>query len=149
VYHAANVQNPTTTTSLTWEHDLVFSGQTARAGGADPVLVTFDSAGAAGPSPVQGLAFSLAACMAMDVVHILKKGRHALRGLRADLTAVRASDHPRRLIRVDLHFIVTGAIAADHVERAIALSRETYCSVWHSLREDIDFRVTFAVSPGM
>jgi uncharacterized OsmC-like protein len=31
------------------------------------------------------------------------------------------------------------------VERAIALSRETYCSVWHSMRQDIDFVTTFDI----
>ena len=34
---------------------------------------------------------------------------------------------------------VEGEVPADAVERAIALSREKYCSVWHSMRQDIDF----------
>jgi uncharacterized OsmC-like protein len=55
-----------TTLELVWERDLVFGG---RAGDATMIL---DSAGVAGPSPVQALAFALAGCMAMDVVHILK-----------------------------------------------------------------------------
>jgi uncharacterized OsmC-like protein len=29
------------------------------------------------------------------------------------------------------------------VARAIALSRETYCSVWHSMREDIELATSF------
>lgn len=145
----AMVQGPATKTTLIWEHDLVFSGQAAATGEAAPVTVTFDSASVAGPSPVQGLAFSLAACMAMDVVHILTRGRHALRGLRADLSAARAVDHPRRFTSVDLHFTVTGTVPPAQVERAIALSRDKYCSVWHSLREDTEFRVTFVVSPGV
>ena len=33
------------------------------------------------------------------------------------------------------------------VERAIALSREKYCSVWHSFRQDIELTTTFDVSP--
>ena len=46
------------------------------------------------------------------------------------------------------HFVVRGdGIPADRVERAIELSRERYCSVWHSLRQDIDFRATFEVVP--
>ena len=36
--------------------------------------MTLDSAGVAGPSPMQALAFALAGCMAMDVVHILQEG---------------------------------------------------------------------------
>jgi uncharacterized OsmC-like protein len=49
------------------------------------------------------------------------------------------------LLRVDLRFDLDGAVPTDAVERAIALSREKYCSVWHSLNHDIDFRVTCAV----
>jgi uncharacterized OsmC-like protein len=32
------------------------------------------------------------------------------------------------------------------VERAIALSRETYCSVFHSLRADLDFVTSFEIA---
>ena len=67
-----------------------------------------DSASKAGPSPMQALAFALAGCMAMDVVHILKKGRHDLRGLRADLTGTRANEEPRRFTAITLHYTITG-----------------------------------------
>jgi hypothetical protein len=33
------------------------------------------------------------------------------------------------------------------VERAIALSREKYCSVWHSLRQDIELITAFDIVP--
>jgi putative redox protein len=101
--------------------------------------VVLDSAGEAGPSPVQMLACSLAGCMAIDVVHILEKGRVPLRALRASLVAERAPGDPRRLVKVDLRFHVRGDVPRDRVERAVALSREKYCSVWHSLRPDIAF----------
>ncbi len=139
----ASPGKPPTIVELIWEHDLVFG---AKAGETRMVL---DSASAAGPSPMQTLAFALAGCMAMDVVHILRKGRQELRGLRADLKASRASDTPHRFTRVELHFTITGTTPPDPIERAIELSRAKYCSVWHSLRQDIDFDVTFAVSEGV
>ena len=98
---------------------------------------------------MQALAFALAGCMAMDVVHVVQKGRHDLRGLRADLTAARAPDVPRRFTSVDLHFTVTGNVSSDVVERAIQLSREKYCSVLHSMRQDIQLDVSFTISPGL
>jgi uncharacterized OsmC-like protein len=52
------------------------------------------------------------------------------------------------LVRVRLHFTVTGEVAPSRVERAIALSRETYCSVWHSLRPDLTFETSFEIRPG-
>jgi putative redox protein len=133
---------PPTVVELIWEHDLVFAGRSGE------IRMTLDSASAAGPSPMQAVGFGLAACMAMDVVAILKKGRHDLRGLRADLTGVRAEDEPRRFTEITLHYSITGRVAADHVERAIQLSRDKYCSVWHSLRQDLGFTVTFSIADG-
>jgi len=129
-----------TTLELVWEHDLVLAG---RSGDASIVL---DSAGQAGPSPVQALAFALAGCMGMDVVHILRKGRHPLRGLRIVLVAQRADEDPRRMTAVSLDFSVTGDIPKDQIQRAIDLSHEKYCSVWHSMRQDITFETKFSVT---
>ena len=131
---------PPTTLELVWERELVFAGQS---GAASMVL---DSAGEAGPSPVQALAFALAACMGMDVVHILTKGRYDLHGLRVALTGERAPDNPHRFTSVTLDFAVTGPVPKDQIQRAIDLSHEKYCSVWHSMRQDIAFETRFSVS---
>ena len=48
-------------------------------------------------------------------------------------------------MKVDLRFTLEGEIPGDRVERAIALSREKYCSVWHSLRPDIELTTSFEV----
>ena len=60
---------------------------------------------------------------------------------------VRADDDPHRFLKIELHFTVRGNVPAAAVERAIDLSRETYCSVWHSMRQDIEFTTTFEVVP--
>ena len=133
-------KTPPLALDLEWQGDLRFRGTTGA------VSLLLDSAGDAGPTPVQALAFALAGCMAIDVVHILRKGRLEPRSLRAHLEAERAPEDPKRLVSVRLHFLVGGTAPADKVERAIALSREKYCSVWHSLRPDIDFRTSFEVA---
>ena len=132
-------KTPPLALDLEWQGDLRFRGTTGA------VSLVLDSASQAGPTPVQALAFALAGCMAIDVVHILKKGRLEPRSLKAHLEAERAPEDPRRLVSVHLHFMVGGEAPADKVQRAIALSREKYCSVWHSLRPDIDFRTSFEV----
>ena len=137
-----SADKPPTLVDLTWEHDLVLSG---KSGAIDLVL---DSASKAGPSPMQALAFGLAACMAMDVVHVITKGRLPLLGLRASLVGQRAPDEPRRFTAITLHYTITGDVPPDKVERAIRLSREKYCSVWHSMRQDIDLTVTYQVVSG-
>jgi putative redox protein len=135
-------RKPPTLIELIWERDLVFGGRSG------DVRMILDSASGAGPSPMQALAFGLAGCMAMDVVHILRKGRHDLRGLRADLVAHRAEEEPRRFTSIELHYTITGHVPEEQIERAINLSREKYCSVWHSMRTDIEFAVTFTVATG-
>jgi putative redox protein len=132
--------NPDVALELAWSGDLRFAG---RSGDVELVL---DGDGKAGPSPVQALAFALAGCMAADVVEILLKGRLPLRGLTAHLAASRAPTPPRRLVAVELRFRVSGDVPADRVARAIALSRETYCSVWHSLRPDVAFTTSFEIA---
>ena len=115
-----------------------------RAGSAELLL---DGEATAGPSPVQALALALASCMAIDVVHILTKGRNEPEALSAHLEAEREDAEPKHIRAVRLRFTVTGDVPADRVDRAIALSREKYCSVWHSLRQDIAFETTFTVVP--
>ena len=131
---------PPVVVELTWEHELVLAGTSG------DVRLTLDSAAVAGPSPMQALAFGLAGCMAMDLLHILKKGRHDFKGLRANLTGLRADTDPRRFTRIDLHYTITGTVADDVVQRGIDLSRDKYCSVLHSLRQDIELSVTFRVT---
>jgi putative redox protein len=129
-----------TTLEIVWTHDLVFEGQSGQAS------MILDSAGKAGPSPVQTLAFALAGCMGMDVVYILQKGRVELRGLKVALVAERAQEDPHRVTAVTIDFTVTGAATRDQVQRAIDLSHEKYCSVWHSLRQDIALTTRLSIS---
>jgi putative redox protein len=134
-------ETPSTVAELVWKRDLVFTGTSGEA------TLVLDSGSKSGPSPMQALAFGLVGCMAMDVVLILKKGRHDLRGLRAIFEGRRAPELPKRFLAIELRFIITGEVPIDQVERAIDLSREKYCSVWQSMRQDIDLRVSVEVQP--
>lgn len=96
---------------------------------------------------MEAVAEGLAGCMAVDVVMILTKGRHPLKGLRVSFEGERAPKPPRHYTRIHLGFHVTGDVPPAAVERAIALSRDTYCSVWHSLRQDIAFTTAFDINP--
>ena len=132
---------PPTVVDLTWTHDLVLDGTSGRAS------MTLDSAGVAGPSPVQALGFALAGCMTMDVAYILSKGHQTFRALRSHLVADRADEDPHRIIRMHLQVTVEGELPAEAVARALALSYEKYCSVWHSMRQDIVFTTSHDVHP--
>ena len=40
---------------------------------------------------------------------------------------------------------MTGNVPKEQVQRAIDLSHEKYCSVWHSMRQDIAFTTTISL----
>ena len=131
--------NPPTNLELSWDGRLMF---TARESGHEWVL---DGMNEAGPSPVAALASALAGCLAIDVVHILTKGRFAVRSFTAHLLGRRADGPPRRFMSIDLRLAIDTDAPRDQIDRAVALSREKYCSVWHSLRQDIE--LTTSVVP--
>jgi putative redox protein len=132
---------PPLTAELVWADRLRFGATSG------PSALVIDGDGAAGPSPMQLAAFGLAGCMAADVVAILKKGRHPFTAVRVSLSADRAPDPPRRFVRIALRFHVHGTLPVEAVARAIELSRETYCSVWHSFRRDIELTTDFELLP--
>jgi putative redox protein len=125
--------------------DLEWLGDNRVRGRSGALEIVMDSPPVAGPSPVQTLAFALAGCMAMDVLVVMRRGRFDLRGLTAHLVAERAPSDPKRIVKADLRFTLAGEIPEDRVAHAIQLSREKYCSVWHSMRPDIELTTSFEV----
>ena len=134
------VKKPPITATLTWQGDLKFRAATPR------TQIILDSDSTAGPSPPEALAMALAGCMAIDVADIVIKGRHPLSALEVRLVAERREDPPRHFVHFTLHFQVGGSVPEHAIQRAIDLSREKYCSVWHSLRQDITLDTTFEVN---
>lgn len=81
------------------------------------------------PRPMEVVLAGAGGCTAYDVVLILKRGRHDVRGCTVKLSAERADTDPKVFTRIHMQFTVTGkGIPATAVERAIALSHEKYCS---------------------
>ena len=103
--------------------------------------VTLDGAGEAGASPMGSLLLGLMGCMGIDVLMILEKSRVDVSSLEIHADADRNPDPPRYFNRIRLTFVLGGvaAEARPKVDRAIQLSREKYCSVLQSLRQDLDF----------
>ena len=81
------------------------------------------------PRPMETVLAGTGGCTAYDVVLILKRGRHDVRGCQVKVTAERAATDPKVFTAIHMHFTVTGKdLPATAVERAIALSHERYCS---------------------
>jgi putative redox protein len=82
-----------------------------------------------GPRPMELVLAGAAACSAFDVVLILKKARQPITDCAVEASADRADDPPRVFTRIRLDFVVAGrGLDPRQVERAVALSRDKYCS---------------------
>ena len=114
---------------IKWVEDRTFVGQS----GSGHSIVLGNAYGpegrTPGPSAMELVLIGTGACTAFDVVHILAKGREAVEDVVVDLHAERAEQDPKVFTRIHMHFVVKGrGLAAEKVERAIALSAEKYCS---------------------
>jgi putative redox protein len=100
------------------------------------------------PRPMETVLAGTGGCTAYDVVLILKRGRHEVRGCSVKLTSERAETDPKVFTKIHMHFTVTGReIPAAAVERAVALSHEKYCSASIMLGKMAAITTSFEVLP--
>jgi len=98
------------------------------------------------PRPMETVLAGTGGCAAYDVVLILKRGRHKVDRCSVKLTSERAEKDPKVFTRIHMHFTVSGrGVPAPAVERAIALSHETYCSATIMLGKTADITTSFDV----
>jgi putative redox protein len=82
-----------------------------------------------GIRPMEMLLLGMGGCTAIDILNILKKARQAVSDCVVELAAERATTDPKVFTRIQVHYIVTGRqLSRQHVERAVRLSAEKYCS---------------------
>lgn len=87
-----------------------------------------------GFQPIDLLLVSLAGCMAMDIVSILRKKHLDLKSLVFDVEGERATEHPKRFTKILLKIKSNEEIPRLDLERAVELSRDKYCSVFSTLK---------------
>ncbi|MES2482568.1 MAG: OsmC family protein [Pseudomonadota bacterium] len=98
------------------------------------------------PRPMETVLAGTGGCAAYDVVLILKRGRHDVRGCSVKLSAERADTDPKVFTKLHMHFQVTGRdIPATAVDRAVALSHEKYCSASAMLGKTAQITTSFDV----
>lgn len=99
-----------------------------------------------GPRPMEMLLMGMGGCTAIDVVNILRKARQDLRGCEIEIEAQRADRDPKVFTQIHVHFTLTGqSLSAKHVERAIHLSAEKYCSASIMLGQTAQITHTFDI----
>lgn len=135
--------------NITWQEGVSFLGQ---AGSGHSVLM--DGAPEAGGKnlgsrPMEMILMGLGGCTAFDVVHILRKGRQVITGCQVEMDAQRATEDPKVFTHIHLHFIITGKnLDPRHIERAISLSAEKYCSASMMLKATVDITHDYEIIVG-
>lgn len=90
-----------------------------------------------GPTPVEALLASAAACSAMDVISILEKKKQTITSYRIEVDGVRGEPgvYPRPFHSITIKHIVRGEnVDPAAVARAVELSDSKYCTVVTTLR---------------
>jgi putative redox protein len=98
------------------------------------------------PRPMEMVLAGTGGCTAYDVVLILKRGRHDVRGCQVKLTADRADTDPKVFTKINMHFLVTGAgLTETAVARAIQMSHEKYCSASIMIGKTAEITTSFEI----
>lgn len=112
-------------------------------------LVLDANAGNLAPSPLEGVLISLGGCSSVDVVSILQKARQDINGCTVEITGKRVDTVPKLFSTIHLHFVITGQdVNPKHVERAVALSADKYCSVALMLSANVKISHDFEITTG-
>tara|TARA_B110000467_G_C18092785_1_gene352814 strand:+ start:259 stop:663 length:405 start_codon:yes stop_codon:yes gene_type:complete len=98
------------------------------------------------PSPLESVLISLGGCSSVDVVSILQKSRQDISDCVVEISGTRVDTVPRLFSSIHLHFIITGRdIKSKHVERAVSLSADKYCSVALMLNANVKISHDFEI----
>jgi putative redox protein len=128
--------------NLSWIGGLAFVGHSET---GHKVVLDGDREGGA-PTPMEMVLMSAGSCSAIDVVSILEKAKQAVTHVDVELSAERADTVPKVFTQIHLHFIVTGdEVGEKHVERAVKLSADKYCSVAKMLEKSAEITHSYEV----
>ncbi|MCX8027636.1 MAG: OsmC family protein [Thermodesulfovibrionales bacterium] len=133
--------NPIVKGTLEWQKDLIFVGRTN-----EGYEIEFDAKVQWGCKPTDALLLSIAGCMGIDTVMFLQKMKVELASFMIRLSAERNPDPPQYFKKLDITVIVGGKhVDENKVKKAVNLSHEKYCSVYHSLRKDIVVNIDYKI----
>lgn len=101
--------------------------------------------GFVGIKPSDLLLMAAASCSMYDVVDILLKQREPLKDLKIITSGDQMSDPPYTFTKIHLHYIVSGAVNSEKVQKAIRLSEDKYCSVISTLKPGVPVSSDFEI----
>jgi len=134
------------TVNVKWAGKLTFIGR-----GGNGETVTMDAGESngglgLGHSPMDLLLIGAGGCASIDIVMILKKARQDISDVEVEVFGERAEEMPKKYTKIHMHFVVKGTdLKAAHVERAVTLSMEKYCSASATLAGGVDMTFDWEV----
>jgi len=127
---------------VTWLEGMTFVGHSET---GHKIVMDGDREGRA-PTPMEMVLMSAGSCSAIDVVSILEKAKQQVSNVEVELSAERADSIPKIFTEIHLNFVVTGTdVAEKHVERAVKLSADKYCSVAKMLENSAKITHSFEI----
>jgi putative redox protein len=128
---------------LNWEGGLKFTAL-----GSSPLPVPIDGDREEGASPMEMILEALGGCTSIDVVMILNKMRQPLDRFEVSISGARRETDPRAYTSIEVVFKLWGeGLELEKVNRAVELSFEKYCSVYHSLNKEIEVTKKIQLNP--
>lgn len=127
-------------TRATWQEDMEFKIDFPLGESLTLTSLPRDRRPGPGPSPVEAVQASVAACTGMDVVMILRKMRKTVESFSLEIDATRREEEPRIYTHMEIIYRLAGPdLDASSVQRAVTLSQDKYCSVTAMLKNSVQF----------
>lgn len=100
-----------------------------------------------GVRPMEMILMGLGGCTTMDILTILRKKRLNIKDCVIEIDSQRRDTIPKTFSKIHLHFIITGdELNEKHVQQAVQLSVEKYCSVYAMLKNSVEISYDYEIN---
>jgi putative redox protein len=131
---------------VTWKNEGLLFDATAETGGIVSLASSLDQ-GAKGFRPMELLAMGLVGCTSMDVMSILQKKRQDVTAFEVRVHTETADEYPKVWTKAVIEYVVTGRnVDPAAVERAMQLSKDTYCPAQAMLGKAVEIELKYTIN---
>ncbi len=98
--------------------------------------------------PLEMVLLGLGGCTSMDVLSIMAKKRAPIEDFEMEIDAEQATDYPKVFTKIKLNYVFYGdkeKIKTKDIERAIELSKDTYCAASNMLKLAVNIEHSYEV----
>lgn len=100
-----------------------------------------------GVRPMEMILMGLGGCTTMDILTILRKKRQNITDCVIEIDSQRQDTIPKIFSKIHLNFIITGDnLNEKHVQQAVQLSVEKYCSVYAMLKNSVEISYDYEIN---